>query len=128
MYVIEGSNVKEFQGSTTNESLTFKTKEFVPSKPTKMAFVKIDAEAYSGNGITVKVFGDGSLYYNATITASGSSFSVTGATPSFSATTIPEPILRLPAGIYKTYSIQVEGAHTINEICIAESMDELRGV
>ena len=68
------------------------------------------------------------MYYQAIITASGSSFSVSGQTPSFSATTIPEPILRLPAGIYKTYSIQVEGAHTINEICIAESMDELRAV
>ena len=128
LYVIEGSNVKEFQGSTTNESLTFKTKEFVPVKPTKMAFVKVDAEAYSGDGITIKVFGDGSLYYQAIITASGSAFSVTGQTPSFSATTIPEPILRLPSGIYKTYEVQVEGAHTINEICIGESIDELRAV
>ena len=93
-----------------------------------MAFVKVEAETYSGSGITVKVFGDGSLYYNATITASGSSFSVAGATPSFNATTIPEPILRLPSGIYKTYEIQIEGAHTINEICIGESIEELRAV
>ena len=94
-----------------------------------MNFVKVEADAYSGSGITVKVFGDGVEIFDATITASGSVFSVTGAAPtSFSATTITEPILRLPTGVHKTYAVEVSGAHTINEICIGESIDELRGI
>ena len=37
-------------------------------------------------------------------------------------------ILRLPPGVHKTYAVEVSGGHTINEICIGESMDELRGI
>jgi hypothetical protein len=129
VYLIQDDDVKQFQGGSTNQTITFKTKEFVTNKPTSMGFVKVEAEAYTGSGITVKVYGDGTLIYNATITTSGSSYSVTGSSPtSFSATTIPEPILRLPSGVHKTFSVQVEGAHTINEICIAESIDELKAV
>ena len=123
------AQVELFQGSTTNNTQTFKTKEFVLPKPTSMNFVKVEADAYSGSGITVKVFGDGAEIFDATITASGSVFSVTGSAPtSFSATTITEPILRLPTGVHKTYAVEVSGAHTINEICIGESIDELRGI
>lgn len=123
------AQVELFQGSTTNNTQTFKTKEFVLPRPTSMNFVKVEADAYSGSGITVKVFGDGAEIFDATITASGSVFSVTGSAPtSFGATTITEPILRLPTGVHKTYAVEVSGAHTINEICIGESIDELRGI
>ena len=95
-----------------------------------MNFVKVEAEAYSGSGITVKVFGDGTEIFDATITASGSVFSATGSAPtSFSATTIMEPILRLPTGVHKVYEVEVSGVkHTINEVCIGESIDELRAI
>ena len=64
-----------------------------------------------------------------TISTSGSIFSVTGSSPtSFSATDHAEPILRLPAKLHKTYAVEVQSQKTINEICIAESMDELRGI
>jgi len=133
LYVIvdNGSttNIERYQNGSNNQTLTFKTKEFVLPKPTSMNFVKVEAEAYSGSGITLKVFGDGTEIFDATITASGSVFSVAGSAPtSFSATTITEPILRLPTGVHKTYAIEVSGAHTINEICIGESIDELRGI
>ena len=56
-------------------------------------------------------------------------FSATGSAPtSFSATTIMEPILRLPTGVHKVYEVEVSGAHTINEVCIGESIDELRAI
>ena len=108
---------------------TFKTSQFVLPRPTSMNFVKVEAEAYSGSGITVKVFGDGTEIFDATITASGSVFSATGSAPtSFSATTIMEPILRLPTGVHKVYEVEVSGAHTINEVCIGETIDELRAI
>jgi hypothetical protein len=90
-----------------------------------MGFLKVDAEAYP---VVVKLYGNGSLIYHATIAASGSSYTVTGTSPSFSAVTISEPVVRLPSGIYKSYAIEVQAATVVNEICIAESIDELKGV
>jgi hypothetical protein len=90
-----------------------------------MGFAKVDAEAYP---VTLKVYGDGSLIYNATISTSGSVYSVTGTTPSFSATTIYEPIVRLPASVHRTFAVEVSSAQTVNEICIGESIDELRAI
>jgi len=126
--IVEGSGnkIQKFQGATTNKTFTWKTKEFVTPKPTSMGFVKVQAEEYP---VTVKVYGDGTLYYNAAISTSGSAYSVTGSSPtSFSATSIPEPILRLPSKIHNTYEIQVESAKVVNEICIGESIDELREI
>ena len=71
----------------------------------------------------------GTEIFDATITASGSVYSATGAAPtSFSATQIQEPILRLPAGVHKVYQIEVTSANPVHEICIGESIDELRAI
>jgi len=121
-----GPRIQKFQGATTNKTFTWKTKEFVTPKPTSMGFVKVRAEEYP---VTVKVYGDGTLYYHATISTSGSAFSVAGSSPtSFSATSITEPILRLPSKLHNTYEIEVESAKVVNEICIGESIDELREI
>ena len=123
--------VESFDDSATNtkRTLVFKSKEFVLPRPSSMNFVKVEADSYAGAGVTVKVFGDGTEIFDATITASGSVFSVTGSAPtSFSATQIQEPILRLPTGIHKVYQVEVVSANPIHEICIGESIDELRGI
>lgn len=129
-YLIIGDKIKKFQGNTsTTRTLTFKTKEFVPPRPTSMGFVKVVAEDYP---VTIKVYGDGNLYYNATISLSnvaGPAYSVTGNAPtSFSATLHPEPILRLPAKLHADYEIEVIATATVNELCIGESIDELREI
>lgn len=123
--------VESFDDSATDtfRTLTFKSKEFVLPRPSSMNFVKVEADSYAGAGVTVKVFGDGTEIFDATITASGSVFSVTGSAPtSFSATQIQEPILRLPTGIHKVYQVEVTSGNPIHEICIGESIDELRGI
>ncbi len=125
LYIIIDNDIKKFQGGTTDQTCTWKSKEFVTAKPTSMGFAKVDAEAFP---VTLKVYGDGSVIYNATISTSGSVYSVTGTTPSFSATTIYEPIVRLPASMHRTFAIEVSSAKTVNEVCIGESIDELRGV
>ena len=125
LYLIIANRIKKFQGSNTNLTYNWKSKEFVTPKPTSMGFVKVEAETYP---VRVKVYGDGSVIYNAVIATAGNAFSVTGTTPSFSTTAITEPIVRLPASVHKTFAIEVEGATVINEICIGESIDELRAI
>ena len=125
LYLIISNTIKKFQGGGSNLTFNWKSKEYVMPKPTSMGFVKVDAESYP---VRVKVYGDGSVIYNAQISTSGSAYSVTGTTPSFSATSIPEPILRLPASVHKTFAVEVEGATIVNEICVGESIDELRSI
>ena len=123
--------VESFDDSSTNTKRTFvfKSKEFVLPKATSMNFVKVEADSYAGSGVTVKVFGDGTEIFDATITASGSVFSATGAAPtSFSATQIQEPILRLPTGVHKVYQVEVTSANPVHAVCIGESIDELRSI
>jgi len=125
LYLIISNAIKKFQGdSSTNLTYNWKSKVFPMTSPMSMGFAKVEAETYP---VRVKVYGDGSLIYNAVIASSGSNFTVTGTTPSFSSTNISEPIVRLPSGLHKTYEIEVEGATIVNEICIAQSIDELRG-
>tara|TARA_R110000765_G_scaffold195438_1_gene300971 strand:- start:611 stop:2659 length:2049 start_codon:yes stop_codon:yes gene_type:complete len=119
------AEIQKFQGGTTNQTYTWKSAEFVPPRPTSMSVLKINAEAYP---VVVKLYGEGTLIYHATIAVSGSVYTVTGSTPSFSAVTINEPVVRLPSGVYRDYSVQVEAATIVNEVCIAESIQELRGI
>ena len=131
-YLIIANQIKKFQGGTTDQTYTWKSKDFVPPKPTSMGFVKVDAEAFP---VTVKVYGDGTLFYTATVALSGTQHSVSGSyinaagsSVSISSTNISEPILRLPPRVFKDFAIEVSSAKVINEICIAESIDELREI
>ena len=125
LYLIIANQIKKFQASGTSLTYNWKSKEFVPPKPTSMGFAKVEAETYP---VRIKVYGDGSVIYNAVIATSGNAFSVTGTTPNFSTTSITEPIVRLPASVHKTFAIEVESATVVNEICIGESIDELREI
>lgn len=123
--------IEKFDDSANDNkrTATFKSKELPLPSPTSMNFVKVEADGYGGSGVRVKVFGDGTEIFDATITASGSVFSATGSAPtSFSATTILEPILRLPTGVHKVYQVEIISANTVHEVCLAESIDELRAV
>jgi hypothetical protein len=125
LYLIISNTIKKFQGSNTSLTYNWKSKEYVMPKPTSMGFAKVDAETYP---VRVKVYGDGSIIYNSVIATSGSAFTVTGTTPSFSSTSITEPVVRLPASVHKTFAVEVEGATIVNEICVGESIDELRAI
>ena len=125
LYLIIANRIKKFQGSNTSLTYNWKSKEFVPPKPTSMGFLKVDAEAYP---VRLKVYGDGVVIYNAIIATAGNAFSVTGTTPSFSTTAITEPLVRLPASVHTTFAIEVESAKVVNEVCIGESIDELRQI
>jgi hypothetical protein len=130
-YLIIGNQIKQFQGGSTAQTYTWKSKEFVPPKPTSMGFLKVNAEAFPA---TIKVYGDGVLFYTGTIALSGTQHSVSGSyvnaagsSVNISSTNISEPVLRLPPRIFTTYAVEVSSTKVINEIAIAESIDEIRG-
>ena len=125
LYIIIGNKIEKFQGGGSNLTFNWKSKEIALPKPTSMGFAKVEADTYP---VQIKIYGDGSVIYDATISTSGCAYAVTGATPSFGATAIQEPIVRLPASVHSTFAIEVIGATVVNEICIGESIDELREI
>jgi hypothetical protein len=131
-YLIIANQIKQFQGGSTDQTYTWKSKEVVTPKPTSMGFVKVDAEAFP---VTVKVYGDGVLFYTGTIALAGTQHSVSGSyvnaagsSVNISSTNISEPILRLPSRVFKQFAVEVSSTKVVNEVCIAESIDELRGI
>ena len=125
LYLIVGNKLQKFQGAAGSVEYNWKSKDYALPKPTSFGFLKVEAEAYP---VSIKVYGDGSVIYHATISTSGSAFSVTGTTPSFSATDITDSMVRLPANLNKVYGFEVISSNVVNEVCLAESVEEIKGV
>ena len=124
LYVIEGNKIRKYRGGTTNNTLTFKTKKFVTPSPISMAWVSVHAESYP---VTVKVFGDGTLIANYSLSESSGVYTQTTTVPTgISSGTLREPVMRLPAVVASEWEVEVSGAVAVNEICLAQSMDEIR--
>ena len=138
LYIIKdfasGTNRKycEYEAGTDKNSMTFKSKVFVTPYPTSFNWISVDAETYpaSASGVTpvtVKVFGDGTLIAHYVLTKSGNVFTQATTVPgSISNATLQEPIMRLPAVVAKEWEVQVAGTQTVNEICIAQSIEEVK--
>ena len=125
LFLIIGNDISKYRGSSAPETLKFKTKKFVTPKPVSMGWVGIDANEYP---VTVKVWADDTLISEYVVSeTSGGGFTVVTNTPSNIATRtdVQETIMRLPPVIGQEWEIQVEGTD-INEICIAQSQEELR--
>ena len=89
-----------------------------------MAWVSVEADTYP---VTIKVYGDGTLIANYALSLSGSVFTQTTSTPgSISNATLTEPVMRLPATVAQEWEIEVSGATIVNEVCIAQSIEELQ--
>ena len=115
-----------------------------------MAFVKVLCDTYEHGGVKINVFGreasnvvnsghtisDAFCILSATIVKNGSGqLEVSGTSSStgsnaqaFTTSVIAEPILRLPQGLFKEYSVTVFTHNQVFEICLAESMAELRAL
>lgn len=125
LYTIVGNKIKKYRGGTANKTATFKSKKFVTPAPVSMGWVSVHANTYPA---TVKVYGDGVLVAHYTITVSGNAYTQATTVPSGIANgTLREPIMRMPAVVAHEWEVQVEGTD-INEFCLAQSMDEIRGL
>ena len=125
LFVIEGNKIRKYRGASTSKTLTFKTKTYTTPSPVSMAWVSVHAEAYP---VTVKVYGDGALIAHYQLSESSGVYTQATTVPSgIGNGTLREPIMRLPATVATEWEVEVSGAVTINEICLAQSMDEIRG-
>lgn len=125
LYVIEGNKIRKYRGGTASNTLTFKTKKYTTASPVSMAWVSVHAESYP---VTVKVYGDGSLIAHYQLSESAGVYTQATTVPNgISDGTLREPVMRLPATVASEWEVEVSGAVTINEICLAQSMDEIRG-
>lgn len=124
LYVIVGNKIEKYQGGTTNKTLRFKSKKFVAPAPVSMGWVSVHAEIYP---VTVKVYADGTLIAHYVLSKSGDTYTQATTVPSnISNGTLVEPIMRMPATVATEWEVQVEGTD-INEFCLAQAMEEVRG-
>lgn len=124
LYVIRGSSLEQYREGTTNNTLTFKSKRFFLPAPAGFGWVSVDAESYP---VTVKVWADRTLLAEYTVSESAGVYTQAVTTPSgVSNVTLQEPIMRLPSALAKEWEIEVSGDVQINEVCIAQTMDEIK--
>ena len=125
LYLIISNTLVKWRGhASTLRTLTYKTRKFVTPAPTSMSWVSVDADTYP---VTIKVYGDGTLIAHYVLSLSGAVFTQTTSTPgSISNATLTEPVMRLPATVAQEWEVEASGATIINEVCIAQSIDELR--
>ena len=125
LYIIVGDKIKKYRGGSNDKTLKFKSKKFVTPAPVSMSWVSVHANVYP---VTVKVWGDGALVAHYVLSKLNGTYTQTTTVPSsIGAGTLREPVMRMPAVIAQEWEIQVEGTD-INEFCLAQSMDEIRGL
>lgn len=125
LYVIEGSAIKKFRDTgASDKTYTWKSKKFVAPKPVSMGYVQVLAEAWP---VTVKVTADGTEIANYTISKSGNVYTQATTTPSgISDASLHEPVMRLPSVKALVWEVEVSSTKVVNEVCIAQTMRELR--
>jgi|11_taG_2_1085331.scaffolds.fasta_scaffold01490_2 hypothetical protein len=126
LYIIQGSTLVKYRGGVTKKTMTFKSKTFVTPQPVSFSWVSADAETYP---VSVKVIADGTTIADYSISKSGATYTQATTTPtSVSNVTLQEPIMRLPATVGKEWEIEVSSSTTVNEVCIAQSIDEVKAL
>jgi len=123
LYIIVGNKIKKYRGGSTNKTLKWKSKQYVTPKPVSMGWVSVHAQDYP---VTVRVWADGTKIAEYSLSYSNNVYTQTVTVPSGASTgTLREPIMRLPATVAQVWEVEVEGAVEIDEVCLAQSMDEI---
>jgi hypothetical protein len=123
LYIIVGNKIKKYRGGTANKTLKWKSKQYVTPKPVSMGWVSVHAQAYP---VTVRVWADGAQIAVYSLSYSNNVYTQSVTVPSgASSGTLREPIMRLPAVVGQVWEVEVEGAVEIDEVCLAQSMDEI---
>jgi hypothetical protein len=104
LYMVTGSNVKKWDGDTTNLNYSWKSKIFVLPRPENLAVGQVFASSYP---VTFKAYANGVLKHTQTV-ANDSPF-------------------KLPSGFKaKEWEIETSGSNPINAIYLASSVLDLK--
>jgi hypothetical protein len=123
LYLIVANKIRKYRGGTTKRTLTWKSKQVVMPKPLSMSWVSVHAQAYP---VTVKVWGDGVLFAEYGLSYATGVYTQTVTVPNGATTgSLREPVMRLPPKVAQVWEVQVSGAVEIDEVCLAQSMDEI---
>jgi len=123
LYLIVANKIRKYRGSTTKRTLTWKSKQLVLPKPTSMSWVSVYAQSYP---VVVKVWADGVLIAEYSLGYASGVYTQTVTVPSGATVgTLREPIMRLPPKVAQVWEVQVSGSVDIDEVCLAQSMDEI---
>lgn len=123
LYLIVGDQIVKYRGGTTKRTLTWKSKKFVTTKPLSMSWVSVHAQAYP---VEVKVWADGDLIAHYSLAYANNVYTQTVTVPNGASTgSLREPVMRLPPKIAQVWEVQVSGAVEIDEVCLAQSIDEI---
>lgn len=124
LYVILDGAVQKFRGGAEAKQVTWKSKQFVTPRPLSMSWVSVHAQDYP---ITVKVWADGTLVADYSLSEASGVYTQTVTVPSGASTgTLREPIMRLPPVIAQVWEVEVSGSVAIDEVCLAQSMQEIQ--
>lgn len=123
LYLIVANKIRKYRGSATKRTLTWKSKQVVMPRPVSMGWVSVHAQAYP---VTVKVWADGVLIAHYSLSYAANVYTQTTTVPSsIPAGSLREPVMRLPARLALVWEVEVSGAVDIDEVCLAQSMDEI---
>lgn len=103
---VNGSyGLRKFTGSSSPTEMVWKSKKFYVPRPVNPAVAKVDCDSYA-LGVTFKMWADGTLKVNRTITSSD--------------------VFRLPSG-YKAneFEVEITSQEPVNEFCVYESVEEI---
>lgn len=135
LFLIEGSSVKRYRGSSGFRVGRWKSKKYVTPQPVSMGWVHLKAESYPINLVDntaqnrVRVYADEILVadYYITYDVTTGAYTQKVNTPSgISDASLREPIMRLPAVVASEWEVEISGIVPIDEFCLAQSMDEIR--
>jgi hypothetical protein len=124
LYIIVGDKIKKYRGGTTPLTATWKSKKFISLRPISFSWLALEADTYP---VEAKVWCEGTLIAHYSLSLSGTTFTQTTTVPSGISTLAigSRPIMRLPATVGSEWEVQVSGAVTINEVCLAQSISEI---
>lgn len=126
LYIIVSNQILKYRGGSSSKTLRWKSKQFVTPKPISMSWVSVHAQDYPVN---VRVWADSVLIADYSLSESNGVYTQTVTTPASASTgTLREPIMRLPPVIAQVWEVEVSGSVDIDEVCLAQSTDEIAAV
>lgn len=103
LYVVDGTNIKQWDGGASNMTATFRSKVFRMPRPLNMAFAEVIADTYPA---TFKLLADARAPWTRTVTS--------------------KKAFNLPAGyLADDYQFEVSTTTDITGVVVAESLDEI---